>query len=193
MNIENFFHDKSAWRPHRQRATGGNRPLRSVPDYNSMAWPVGTVTEIHCSQQDGQAMGLVVPALAQLSLEDRWIAWVAPPFVPYAPALRAAGVDLSRVLVIHAKEGADSIWAVERALRTGTCGAVLGWLTGTKGVAPKATVQRLRQAAEQGNSRGILFRSSAALQSVSATMVPLVVEGGEDLRPVTQQLEIGLN
>jgi cell division inhibitor SulA/protein ImuA len=138
-------------------------------------------------------MGLVIPALAQLSLENRWIAWVAPPFVPYAPTLAAAGVDLSRVLVIHPRGSADSICAVEQALRSGNCGAVLGWLAGTKGVAPKSALQRLRLAAEQGHSRGILFRTAVADQAVSSPVMRFGEASRSSHTPVLQQLEIGLN
>ena len=59
-----------------------------------------------------------MPALARLSqAEDAlpeqtdtagWIAWIAPPFHPYPPALLQWGVDLSRVLVVRPKAASES-------------------------------------------------------------------------------------
>jgi len=73
------------------------------------------------------ALQVVLPALAKISQQRRWIAWVAPPYTPYAPALAAAGVDLSRVLLVYPRAGGNGLAAVERSLRSGTCGAVLAW------------------------------------------------------------------
>ena len=68
---------------------------------------------------------LLLPALRALSHQNRWIAWVNPPFIPYAPALEAAGVDISKILLIHPKNHKDALWALERATRSGTCSAAL--------------------------------------------------------------------
>ena len=40
---------------------------------------------------------LVIPALAALSRE-RWILWLSPPYIPYAPALAASGSRESPLL-----------------------------------------------------------------------------------------------
>ncbi len=57
------------------------------------------LTEILC---DGTGMGelcLLATGLARLSWEDaRWIAWINPPFLPYASALANAGVAVDKVL-----------------------------------------------------------------------------------------------
>ena len=36
--------------------------------------------------------------------------------LPYAPALAAAGVDVSRVLLVHPKNHQEQLWATEQAL-----------------------------------------------------------------------------
>ena len=76
-------------------------------------WPRGALTEILMPREGIGALTLVLPTLARLSRENRWLAWVAPPYLPYAPALAAAGVDLSRVLLVHPRSNADGLWAVE--------------------------------------------------------------------------------
>ena len=65
--------------------------------------------------------------LARLSSTDQWIALVSPPHVPYAPALAAAGLDLARIVIVRAGDGADTLWAMEQALGSGSCSAVIGW------------------------------------------------------------------
>jgi len=76
-----------------------------------------------------------MPALAQLSAEDNsadytdpgWIAWVAPPFQPYPPALQQWGVNLSHMLIVRPKDDSEMLWSAEQALSSGTCAAVLLW------------------------------------------------------------------
>ena len=54
--------------------------------------------------------------------------WVAPPNLPYAPALAAAGVDLTAVVVVAPSSRRDALWASEQALRSGSCHALIAWL-----------------------------------------------------------------
>ena len=55
------------------------------------------------------------------------LAWIAPPYLPYAPALAAAGIALAQVLIVRTRSARDTLWAVEQALRSAACGAVLAW------------------------------------------------------------------
>ncbi|NBC13654.1 MAG: hypothetical protein GVY09_09975, partial [Gammaproteobacteria bacterium] len=108
-------------------------------------WPAAGLSEVLSAHQ-GAGLALVLPLLAALSnggqhrddrpaqprvqprTHPRWLLWVDPPHIPFAPALAARGLDLRRILVVHA--GADAAWAAEQGLRSGTCAAVLAW-TGT--------------------------------------------------------------
>ena len=59
-------------------------------------WPRAALTEIPVEQYGIGELRLLMPALASLcvdasgteSVESGWIAWVAPPFQPYPPALQ---------------------------------------------------------------------------------------------------------
>ncbi|MGQ0657177.1 MAG: hypothetical protein ACT4NU_03640 [Chromatiales bacterium] len=62
-------------------------------------WPRGALTEIVVAEGHG-ALSLLMPALARLREDDRWIAFVAPPYLPYPPALAARGINLARVLCV---------------------------------------------------------------------------------------------
>lgn len=172
MNLEQLTQRADLWRggstsPEESKATG--LPT-GIPDLETIlpgGWPRGALTEILIPDEGIGELGLVMPALAWLSRSKRWLAWVAPPHIPYAPALVSAGVDLSRVMVVRPRASADGLWAVEQTLRAGTCGAVMAWLTS----ADTTVMRRLQLAAEVGNSWGVLFRPlSMAGQSSPAAL-----------------------
>lgn len=91
-------------------------------------WPRGALTELHVPALGVGEFSLLAPALAQLSQEARWLAFVDPPEVPYAPALAQRGFALERVLVVRTKSARDARWSVEQLVRSGTASAVLAWL-----------------------------------------------------------------
>lgn len=105
---------------------------------------------------------LFVPALARLSqgTPARWLAWIAPPCEPYAPALAAVGFALDRQLVVRAE---PALWAMEQALASGACAAALCW---PRRVAPRS-IRRLQLATEKGHCLGILFREQASERQAS--------------------------
>ncbi|MGD2074234.1 MAG: translesion DNA synthesis-associated protein ImuA [Gammaproteobacteria bacterium] len=139
-------------------------------------WPRGALTEILMPQYGIGALRLLVPALARLSREDRWICWVAPPYVPYAPALVGAGIDLSRVLLVHPRAQQDGLWAVEQSLRSGTCSAVLAWPT----LDDTRALRRLQLAAEAGDALGFLFRPRRLVQHPSPAALRIQLEPEPD-------------
>ncbi len=135
-------------------------------------WPRAGLAELLCEGQCIGELRLLAPALAALSCrESRSIAWVAPPHVPYAPALAAAGIDLARLLLIYPRSHQDVLWAFEQALGTGACSAVLGWLSEAR--LRFAELRRLQFAAVQGRTLGCLFRPARAAQDASAAELRL--------------------
>lgn len=150
-------------------------------------WPQGALTEILVERHGLGELSLLLPALARLSAEGRWLAWVAPPYIPYAPGLAAAGVDTSRVLRIYPRDDGESLWAVEQALASGTCGAVLAWPRRCD----ERSLRRLQLAAERGRSLGLLFRSESALEQASPAALRLNLRstGGE---PEARQTRVRL-
>jgi len=117
-------------------------------------WPRAALTEVTFPRPGIGELQLFLPALAALSRGDRWIAFVAPPHIPYAPALGAAGVDLSRLLMVYPKTRSDHLWAVEASLRSGACAMVLAWAL----YADSAHLRRLQLAAEAGATGVVLFQ-----------------------------------
>ena len=134
-------------------------------------WSMGALTEILTSRDGVGELRLAMPALAELSARGRWLAWVGPPYVPYAPALEARGIALSRILWVRSRNPAQQLWSAEQALRSGACGAVLVWPTR---VHPRR-LRRLQLAAESGGAWALLFHRGASSDDGSPASLRLGV------------------
>jgi hypothetical protein len=137
-------------------------------------WPCGALTEILIGSDGIGECSLVLPALAALTHARKRIVFVAPPYVPYAPALAAGGLDLAHVVLIEAGR-ADTYWTAEQCLRAGCCGAVLNWIPD----ADYRQLRRLQLAAETGAAIGFVFRPLAAAREASPTALRLKVAMSE--------------
>ena len=178
--------------PGRQGFTSGYPRLdRHLP---GGGWPQHALTEILLEHYGSGELKLLMPALARLSQagdsdvqepftepchepcnrEAGWIAWIAPPFEPYPPALMQWGVNLSRVLIVRPKKTSETLWAAEQALSSGNCAAVLLWPE----MLDDAASRRLQLAAEKGRSWAIAFRSLSALSQASAAALRIKVTAG---------------
>jgi cell division inhibitor SulA/protein ImuA len=137
-------------------------------------WPVGALSEILCPSEGIGELQLVLPALAALSRAGGRIAWLAPPHLPYAPALAAAGLRLEFLTVVRAPGRRDALWAAEQVLRAGACKALLAWLPHSS----YAELRRLALAAEGGGALVALFRPLQAAQESSPAPLRLALEPG---------------
>ena len=130
-------------------------------------WPCAALTEILPQHEGIGELRILGPALAQLAAQGKFIAWIAPPYLPYAPALAAAGIGLERVLIVKTAKDGDSLWAAEQALRSAACGGVLAW--------PSeicfAQLRRLQLAAEGGRCLAVLFRPTQAARESSPAVL----------------------
>jgi cell division inhibitor SulA/protein ImuA len=151
-------------------------------------WPAAALTEIYAERPGIGEMQLLMPAVASLTRAGRWVTVIAPPYIPYPPALAAHGVRLSRLLLVQARPD-ERLWACEQALRSAGCGAVLAWIER----APERALKRLQLAAEGGSAATFLFRSARAIpaspaalrlhvgRSQSRTVVRVLKRRGSDL------------
>lgn len=190
MSLDALLENPRVWRGshynHQPRSNAGlasGYPAldRALP---GGGWPQQALTEILTNQYGIGELQLLMPALAALSselsadaqtAEPGWIAWVAPPFQPYAPALQQSGIDLSRMLIVRPKETSELLWSAEQALSSGTCAAVLLWPETLDDQASR----RLQLAAEKGHSWAIAFRPLAARQQASAAALRIELQATE--------------
>jgi hypothetical protein len=139
-------------------------------------WPSGALTEILGGREGIGELQLVLPALAALTWAGKRVVWLAPPYLPYAPALAAAGVNLEHLAVVSAPGRRDALWAAEQALRAGCCHALLGWFH----KAAYDDLRRLAVAAEASSAWVALFRPLAAAAESSPACLRLVLEPDGD-------------
>ena len=174
-------------------ATGFDALDRYLP---GGGWPLAGISEIFVEHYGLGELRVLMPALAALSrcaVDSRqWIVWIAPPFVPYAPALAHHGVDLRRILLVHPRKGSDprgsdpkgrqkgsdpdALWAVEQAIRSQSSAATLAWVR----EADVTALRRLQLGAEAHRCWTVLFRPPEAIgrSSPAALRFRLLPGGG---------------
>jgi len=177
-NLADLLERHAVWR--------GGAPAAAVPaartGYAALdaelpggGWPVGGLAELLCRTEGVGELQIVLPALAALTAAGHRIAWLAPPYLPYAPALQAAGVRLEGLTVVRAPGRRDALWAAEQALRSGAFHGLLLWL-------PKASYPELRRlavAAQAGPGFALAFRPPEAGCESSPAVLRLALEPEE--------------
>jgi hypothetical protein len=138
-------------------------------------WPRTGLIEILIGRFGSGELSLLLPVLALLTraAAARWCVWVAPPLMPFAPALLARGVVLDRVAVVG---GERPLWAFGQVLGSGACDAALAWARAPQ---PRE-LRRLQLAAERGRTLGILFRPRRAAREPSAAVLRLQLEARDE-------------
>lgn len=127
-------------------------------------WPRGALTELLCDHPGNGELQLLMPVLARLSQQGRKLVFIAPPHLPYAPALHRQGVDLAQVLLIRAPAVAEQVWAASQALRADSAGALLLW-PGAGISHPQ--LRKLQLAAHHSSGVAVVFRPLAAAAEAS--------------------------
>lgn len=135
----------------RTRAPAQTTGWPELDDVLAGGWPIAALSQL-VSDAPGFGFSVMVPLLVRMTLEQRKVALIAPPYVPYAPALRDAGMDLNHLLWMTPRDRVDGLWAAEQLLRSSIYGAVVLWIP-----ALEAPVERrLQLAAEAGRSIGLV-------------------------------------
>ena len=116
-------------------------------------WPRGSLTELLADDEGIGELGLVLPALRHLVQGGAWIALVAPPHIPYAPAFVGRGIDPARVVVIATTQEKHRWWAAEQVLRANSAGALLFW----PHTVHDQRLRRLQLAAQEGEAPAFMF------------------------------------
>lgn len=133
-------------------------------------WPLGALAECLVTHPGGGEMLLCLPALARVT-RQQGAAFVAPPYLPYAPALAQAEINLPRLLILQPRDSADSLWAAVQCLASGACRMVLLWADRLDGRA----LRRLQLAAEESGALAVLFRPASAAHRPSPATLRLAV------------------
>ncbi|MEO8159855.1 MAG: translesion DNA synthesis-associated protein ImuA [Arenimonas sp.] len=185
-----LLHDRRLWRgqeaparDHSHRSSGCAALDAALP---GGGWPEAALVELLIAADGIGELSLLLPMLAALTRSGRPVLLVAPPYRVNAPAWQAAGLRLSQLHVLEAS-AKDALWAMEQALRSGCCGAVIGWHL--QGTTADQELRRLQVAAEAGQSLGFAFRPLRARDNPSPAPLRLSLRGhaggeGPELRLV---------
>tara|TARA_B100000767_G_C19764911_1_gene537050 strand:- start:2005 stop:2460 length:456 start_codon:yes stop_codon:yes gene_type:complete len=148
------------WQHNRQTDTNINGILAEhqldlwAQEDQAPAQDLSQITEIIVRGEAWNNIQILLPLLAQLSHDQRWLAWVAPPKLLPKAELKAAGFDLNKIILLKPDAQHDTMSLAHRALKSGTCHAVISWF----GALADDQLNELAQAAELGNSRAFLIR-----------------------------------
>lgn len=180
MSLDDVLSDPRVFRPRRADGPGGPVIPTGFKALDAClpggGWPRGVLVELLTDARGIGELRLLVPALTRLSEAGRWLLWVSPPHLPYAPALAGLGISPGHCLVVRPRDREERIWAVEQALRSGACAAVLAWrcnITSYHG-------RRLQLAAEQGDTLAVLFRPPEAVKQRSPATLRLGLSATPD-------------
>jgi protein ImuA len=174
--LEQIINRRDTWRGRRRRfhhhepsanSDHYSRPAGLATGYGGLdaqleqgGWPLDSTIEMLSDSNGLGAMGLFLPAMERLSEQGRWQAFIAPPYIPYAPLLAARGIDTRQVLLVHPRTRQDLLWSTEQALRSGTCSAVFSWL-GNHDYS-YGELRKLQLAAASDDNLAVLFRPTEA-------------------------------
>ena len=170
--LHSLLQDPRIWRGRSAGSLRGQRTGFAALDklLPGRGWPSAALIELITRQPGIGELSLLLP-----SLRGQAQSWIAPPYLPYAPALSAQGVALPQLLLVRPKTATEALWAMEQILRAGTDSYVLGW----QETLSMAALRRLQLAAETGGCRAFLFRPRNALQQASPAALRLYLEPAE--------------
>jgi hypothetical protein len=138
-------------------------------------WPLSMLTELLWPGYGTGEFRLLAPALQTLMKQGRDVLLLAPPHPVFAPGMLQAGLDVKRILVVHAEKYTDSVWAAEQALKSGGFGALLCWLPQVR----NEHLRRLQLAAAGSDSLAFVLRPVRARHEPSPAPLRLACQIAE--------------
>ena len=173
--LDGVLRDPRIWRGRAQGAPARSPHPSGVDALDAAlpqgGWPAAALTEILLAADGLGEWSLLLPTLAALTQAGRPVVAVAPPYLPYLPALQARGLRAAQFHVVEAQP-VDALWAMEQCLRAGACAAVLGWPLR----ADDRALRRLQLAAETGSTLAFAFRPLDAARNPSPAALRLALD-----------------
>jgi protein ImuA len=142
-------------------------------------WPVGALVELLQPAGVHSEWRLLLPALARCGSGP--VVLVAPPYLPFVPALSRLGLRAGRLLSVQpsapagrsiAGEAASRLWTTEQVLRCAEVDAVLAWLPQARG----EQLRRLHMAAADHHKLLFVMRPESARAQASPAVLRLLVQ-----------------
>jgi cell division inhibitor SulA/protein ImuA len=183
MALEALLRHPALWQGRQQQQSHRETIPTGYPQLDAVlpahGWPIGALTEIMSGVDGVGELSMLLPALCSLTRQQHWVAFIAPPHIPYAPALTAAGLRLDRTLIVDAgvrnnirEKEQNDFWATEQLLRSGVFSAVILWSGRNSN---DRTQRRLQLAAEHGKSWAVCYRPQHVAGSASPAGLRMVL------------------
>jgi len=180
--LESLLATQTLWHAGRAAAIAADGEPTGYADLDALlpqrGWPRRALSELLLPADGVGELSLLLPTLTRFTRAGATVVLVAPPYLPYAPAWQAAGVDLLHLEVIDAAPR-DALWAFEQCLRSGACAAVVGWPS----QADAAALRRLQVAADTGACLGFALRDRRHVDNPSPAALRLERGGDGEGRP----------
>jgi hypothetical protein len=175
--LETLLAAQTLWRAGRAATIAAEGESTGHASFDALlpqgGWPRRALTELLLPADGVGELQLLFPTLARMTRAGGTVVLVAPPYIPYAPAWQAAGMDLTHLEIVEAQPR-DALWAFEQCLRSGACAAVLGWPR----QADAQSLRRLQVAADSGDCLGFAFRDRKHLANPSPAALRLEQSDG---------------
>jgi cell division inhibitor SulA len=181
QSLEELLQHPALW-----QASRGHRPRRALAtgfaaldlQLHDRGWPEAATSEILTEHVGIGELRLLLPALREALRHKALLAFLAPPHLPYAPALAAAGINPQQVLVVKPQSTREWLWCADQLLRAGSCAAVISW--GCHTAISDRDLRLLQQAAHAGDSWHVLFRHPREARQASPSALRLTLEPEAD-------------
>lgn len=147
-------------------------------------WPLGGLIEITQGSLGAGEWQLLAPSLRDLNQVPGYMVLLNPPGLPYAPGLKALGLNLDEIIVLAPENRSDVIAAFTEALGSPACKALLFWENQSR-LKPQE-MRRLQLAAASSQAFCLLFRHPNTLRQNSPAVLRLHIE--IDARQIQVQL-----
>lgn len=141
-------------------------------------WPQQGLIDLLLPQAGIGELRLMLPVLQQLT-QSAYVVWINPPFIPYATALAACGVNINNILVVRTQSHEETLWSMERCCLSDGCTGVLAWPEDRK-LNIKET-RRVQLAARSGRTMAVFFRPSHAVERSSLAELRLALQPAESV------------
>jgi protein ImuA len=141
-------------------------------------WPQQGLVDLLLPHAGIGELRLILPILETLT-QTSYVVWINPPFVPYAAALDAFGVNPRNLLVVQTQTHEETLWSMDRCCLSAGCAAVLAWPEEHK-LSIKET-RRVQLAARSGHTLAIFFRPIGAAARSSLAELRLALRPTDDV------------
>lgn len=186
----------SVWRARRQwhldqpegdTRCGISTGVEALDEVLGGGWPRGELLELLLDRAGCGEVRLLLPLMHRCER----VVWFDPPWQPHAAALAAAGLDLSRLVIVRTRHPRQRLWAMEQALKSGCCDLVLGWFAAVQG----QWLRRLQLAVAAGGGHGALMRPAdfARQGSVAPWRLRLSApdqSSGDETAPLSRRIKV---